>query len=278
MSRAGSARAAPAIAVAAALALPAAASAHGLVGKQDLPIPRWLFAWAAAVVLVVSFVGLAVLWADAAAAGASSSGGACGVPRVAGGPLSALIGVALFVFVVYAGLRRHAGRRRPTSLPTIVYVFFWVGIPFAQRAVRRRLPRVQPVAGGRQGRRLGRAAHAARRSGAEPLPYPAWLGRWPAVIGILVFAWVELVYANKDDPSQLATMALAYAAVQLVGMSLYGVERVVAARRRVRRLLRAVRADLAAALARPRAVHAPAAGRRAAADAGRRAPSRCCAR
>src|SRR4051812_49517761 len=43
-------------------ALPASASAHGLVGKQDLPIPRWLFAWAAAVVLVVSFVALATMW------------------------------------------------------------------------------------------------------------------------------------------------------------------------------------------------------------------------
>jgi hypothetical protein len=41
---------------------------------------------------------------------------------------------------------------------------------------------------------------------------------------VLIFAWVELVYANKDDPSQLAIMALAYAAVQLIGMSLYGVD------------------------------------------------------
>jgi hypothetical protein len=68
-----------------------------------------------------------------------------------------------------------------------------------------------------------------RRTGAaddgiEPLPYPSWLGRWPAVIGILVFAWVELVYADKDDPSQLAIMALAYAAFQFVGMALYGVQ------------------------------------------------------
>jgi len=45
-----------------ALVNPAAALAHGIVGRQDLPIPRWLFAWAAAVVLVISFVGLAVLW------------------------------------------------------------------------------------------------------------------------------------------------------------------------------------------------------------------------
>src|SRR3712207_3133934 len=37
--------------------------AHGLgVGRSDLPIPEWLFGWAAAVVLIVSFLALAVLW------------------------------------------------------------------------------------------------------------------------------------------------------------------------------------------------------------------------
>src|SRR5829696_3373600 len=54
-------RSSSALAVLAA-AWPDAASAHGLVGKQDLPIPGWLVGWAAAGVLVVSFVGLAVLW------------------------------------------------------------------------------------------------------------------------------------------------------------------------------------------------------------------------
>ena len=57
--------------------------------------------------------------------------------------------------------------------------------------------------------------------------------RWPTrhgwdagrrSLGILAFAWVELVYVNRDDPSQLATMALVYAAIQLVGMSVYGIE------------------------------------------------------
>ena len=53
--------------------------------------------------------------------------------------------------------------------------------------------------------------------------YPERLGRWPAVAGVFVFAWVELVYASKDDPSQLAVMALAYAGIQLVGYSVFGV-------------------------------------------------------
>ena len=38
--------------------------AHGLVARSDLPIPEWLFGWAAAMVLVVSFVALAVLWPE----------------------------------------------------------------------------------------------------------------------------------------------------------------------------------------------------------------------
>ena len=46
----------------AALLLPASAQAHGIVGKADLPIPVWLFSWAAAIVLVVSFVALSTLW------------------------------------------------------------------------------------------------------------------------------------------------------------------------------------------------------------------------
>lgn len=50
--------------LAAALWLPEAARAHALVGKQDLPISEWLFAWAAAVVLIVSFVGLSAAWRE----------------------------------------------------------------------------------------------------------------------------------------------------------------------------------------------------------------------
>ena len=79
--------------------------------------------------------------------------------------------------------------------------------------------------------------------------YPAWLGRWPAAIGIFAFAFVELAYRNRDDPTQLAIMALVYAVAMLAGMAWFGIETWSERGRPVRRLLRAVRAAVA--------VHAP---------------------
>jgi hypothetical protein len=209
-----------ALALAATLSLPASALAHGLVGKQDLPIPRWLFAWAAAAVLVISFVALAVLWPRPRLEGVRERP-VLKVPA----PLEVLcgvLGVAAFVITVYAGF---AGSQTATAnlAPTVVYVVFWVAIPFATVLLGDVFAAFNPwraVARGTAwlyGRVRGDEAPAA-------LTYPQWLGRWPAALGILAFAWVELVYANKDDPSQLATMMLLYAAVQLIGMSVYGIE------------------------------------------------------
>jgi hypothetical protein len=202
------------------LALPANASAHGLVGKQDLPIPRWLFAWAAAVVLVASFVGLAVLWATPRLQDVAERR-RFDVPLILE-VLAGLLGVAFFAFCIYAG---YAGTQADTAniLPTIIYVFFWVVIPFVSVIFGDVFRAINPwlAIGKATGWLLERLGAT---EGIDPLPYPKRLGRWPATIGILIFAWVELVYANRDDPSQLATMALAYSAFQLVGMSMYGTE------------------------------------------------------
>jgi hypothetical protein len=218
--RAGIAAAAAALAGAAVAVLADAALAHGLVGRQDLPIPRWLFAWGAAVVLVVSFVALAVLWPKPRLEEARER-------RVLAVPaalevLAGIVGVLALAGVVYAGL---AGTQTATAnlAPTVIYVIFWVGIPFASFLLGDVFAPFNPW------RAIARgvawiAGRVTSRPLPTPMPYPAWLGRWPAAVGILAFTWVELVYVDRDDPSTLAVLALLYAAVQLVGMSLYGIE------------------------------------------------------
>jgi len=212
------------VAVAAAVAglaiavLPEVALAHGLVGRQDLPIPRWLFAWGAAAVLVVSFVALAVLWPRPRLEDTSERP----LARVPAAleVLCGALGVAAFAAVVYAGL---AGTQSGAAnlAPTVIYVLFWVGLPVLSALLGDVFAAFSPW------RALARAtAWVAGRAGAgvpAPMAYPAALGRWPAALGILAFAWVELVYSGRDDPSTLALLALAYAAIQLVGMSLYGI-------------------------------------------------------
>jgi len=210
---------AAALAASASLAAPAASWAHGLVGKQDLPIPRWLFAWAAAGVLVVSFLGLAALWPTPRLQSVRERL-VLRLPWVLD-VLCGAIGVALFGFLVYAGF---AGEQDPQAniLPTVVYVVFWVGLPCLSLLSGDVFRAVNPW------RAVGRlagwtVARVARGSVPEPLGYPERLGYWPAAAGLFAFTWVELAFVNRDDPSWLAILALLYFVAQLVGMSLYGV-------------------------------------------------------
>jgi hypothetical protein len=208
--------------LATALAWPAGALAHGFVGRQDLPIPRWLFAWGAATVLVVSFVALAALWPRPRMQELRERT-LTRLPTLLD-PLCGALGVFWFGLIVYAGL---AGSKIETAnlAPTAVYVLFWVGIPFASLLfgdVFRAFNPWRAIA-----RFFAWIAGRVTRPGSlpEPLEYPERVGRWPAAFGIFAFAWLELAYVERNDPQKLAILALVYLAVQLIGMSLYGIER-----------------------------------------------------
>ena len=193
--------------------------AHGLVGRADLPVPAELFGVAAAIVLVASFAALAAGWTK---------------PRLQEAPpprpeppvvlqvICGAVGVLVFAVAVYAGL---AGTQVPREnlTPTLVYVVFWVGFAFASLLLGDVFRLFNPwrAIGRAAGWAMGRMGGAA---GAEPLPYPDRLGRWPAVAGLALFAAVELCWGRGDDPQTLALLAVVYAVAQLVGMGIYGVE------------------------------------------------------
>ena len=107
------------------LGLPTTALAHGIVGRADLPIPSWLFAWTAALVMVISFVALFRLWSKPR--GRTPSQLLLRTPQFLEWFCGA-IGLFLFAAVVVAGLW---GAQNFTSnlAPTFIYVIFWVGIP-----------------------------------------------------------------------------------------------------------------------------------------------------
>jgi hypothetical protein len=211
----------------AALLLAPLADAHALVGRTDVPIPKWLFGWGAAIVLVVSFVGLAVLWPKPQLEEAGRRR-LVRLPRAAWVALDVLagaFGVFLFAVVVYAGFK---GTQSPVGnlTPRFVYIFFWIGLVPASLLFGDVFRALNPW------RAVGRAFGfvVSRVAGPEitkPLPYPARLGRWPAAVGIVAFAWLELVSTSpgRDDPSRLATLALVYAGIQLVGQALYGTDK-----------------------------------------------------
>ena len=200
--------------------------AHGLVARTDLPIPEWLFGWAAAMVLVVSFVALAILWPDPKL----QEEGWRPLPRGLGHRLASrpveivcgAIGVFLLGVVIYSGLR---GTQTPTAnfATTFVYVIFWLGLVPVSVLLGDIFRAFNPW------RATGRAVAwvariAARGELPAPLAYPRWLGRWPAVAGIFAFAVMELVASDGDTPENLAIATLIYSALTFVAMTLYGVE------------------------------------------------------
>jgi hypothetical protein len=206
---------------AAGILFPSPASAHGIVSRTDLPIPVWLFGWAAAVVLIVSFAALAALWPNPRLQRNVPTRRLFRMPVVVD-VLAGAAGIAAFGFVVYAGI---AGVQDALGniAPTVIYVVFWVGFVVASVLFGDIFRALSPW------RSIARAVSwvSGKLSSGDPpaaLEYPSWLGRWPAAAGILFFAWVELTYVKKDDPSTLAIMMLAYMVVMLVGMALYGIE------------------------------------------------------
>jgi hypothetical protein len=205
--------------------------AHALVARQDLPIPAWLFAWGASIVLIVSFFVLSAAWRRPRfeqthwrPLGAGLSGALRSRPMEA---FCGLVGVFLLGLAVYAGLRGTEAPDRNFAL-TFVFVTVWLGFAFFSALLGDIFRPFNPW------RAIGRAFGAAfgAIAGQRPahLAYPRGLGRWPAAVGLLAFVWLEVVYGGSGgvavglDPHVVAVAALIYSAYALAMMALFGVE------------------------------------------------------
>ncbi|HEX5308449.1 MAG TPA: fenitrothion hydrolase [Solirubrobacteraceae bacterium] len=206
-----------------ALAFPATAQAHGIIGKADLPIPVWLFSWTAAVVLVVSFVALSTLWRTPRLQSEHRQSWFKMPALVA--RLAGAVGIGLFALVLYSGFA-GAQVASVNFSATFIYVIFWVGLPVASVLFGDVFAALSPWRSCARLFRWVARRLAPGRFQRAPLAYPDWLGMWPAVACLIGFAWLELVYvpADRDHPATLAALSLAYFTAMSVGMALFGVE------------------------------------------------------
>jgi hypothetical protein len=207
--------------------------AHGLlIGRQDLAIPQWLFAWGASLVLIVSFVALSIAWRDSKFSSDHWRPVSGGLSRLfvnrAVDVVTGAVGVFLLGVVVYTGFR---GTEEPNLnfAVTFVFVTFWLGMVLLSVLLGNVFRAFNPW------RAIARGAGAAfrvvaRQPHSPPLRYPELLGRWPAVAGIVAFVWLELVYGTVGgqvvgvSPDTVAVATLAYTAYTLAAMFLFGTD------------------------------------------------------
>ena len=203
--------------VAVLLSVPSVALGHGIGGRLDLPVPLSYFVVGAGVVLVISFVALAILWPE---------------PRLHDGPrhqparltvrrgwvLPSLGLIGLFLVIgqlVPPLLGLETDPTRPSIAPVLVWVVFWLVIPFAAALIGDWYTDINPWRSLASGLRTGRA---------ERVGLLDRLGVWPAVLALLAFTWLELVYPGSGSPVVLGTAALAYSLFLMGAMAYAGRE------------------------------------------------------
>jgi hypothetical protein len=203
--------------------------AHALSAREDLPVPAWLFAWAASIVLIISFFALAAGWRSPRFEELRERPLGEGLSRVLlslpAQILYGLVGVFLLGLAVYAGLEGTAAPDRNFAL-TFLFVTCWLGFPFFSAILGDLFRPFNPW------RAIGRAAGAGfgQIAGQRPahLPYPEKLGRWPAAIGLLAVVWLEVIYGSGGvilEPETAAVATLVYTVYTLAMMGVFGVEK-----------------------------------------------------
>jgi hypothetical protein len=199
--------------------------AHAIGGVRDLPIPLWLFYYGGAIVLVLSFVALGVLWRRPLLESAGSRSLPAGLQRfLLSSGLRVVLGVlslGLLIVLFLAALVGEPSAGLNLS-PTFVFVIFWVGLVFVVIVLGNVWPVLNPWrAGGDLAAWFWREGGLSWDSG---IRYPERLGWWPGAVLLFAFTALELAYTEPANPRALALAIFLYSWVTWVGMAVFGRE------------------------------------------------------
>jgi hypothetical protein len=199
----------------------AALFAHGVGGRQDLPIPFELAVLGAALALVVSFLILGLAWKESRYRGDDS-----GLPlpealtRAADSPwlrwTLRILGLVVAACVTLAAVAGPDLATNPTA--GVVYVLLWVGLVPASLLLGPVWRLVNPVRTVHL--LLCRALRLDPAAGVRRLP--SWVGVWPAAGWLLAFTWLELVAPDRATTPVIRAWFAVFVGVSLVGAVAFG--------------------------------------------------------
>jgi hypothetical protein len=200
--------------------------AHAIGGVRDLPIPLWLFYYGGAVVLVLSFVALGVLWRRPRLEG-RDEGKPLPQPLqrfLLSTSLRVVLGGASLVLLVVLFLAALVGEPSAGQnlAPTFVFVVFWVGTVVVVVFIGNIWTVLNPWRAG-----ADLVAWFWREAGwswSSGVTYPERLGRWPAAVLLFAFTALELAYVEPANPRALALAIFLYSWITWVGMAVFGRE------------------------------------------------------
>lgn len=132
---------------------------------------------------------------------------------------TSLLSLSITVTLVAAGV---LGSRDPLAnpLPLVVWSAWWIGLSYLHALFGNLWAFLNPWSGLYTA--LTATGPLRRWRDKPPVPYPRGAGEWPAVAGLLAFAWFELIYPAPADPSVLAKAVSAYLLAHLAGALLFG--------------------------------------------------------
>lgn len=199
------------------LATAAPAAAHGVQGQAETPVPLEAFFAAAAVVVVVSFVGLSFAWSKPRWSTVGWRPAPGGLGRAVLHPvtvwtLRALV-LAAFALVLVAAVFGSTLFNRNIA-PVTVFVFWWIGLVPLSLLLGNVWREINPWA----------AVARLLRAPADTGRFPRSWGLWPAAALLVVWAWLELVYPTAAEPRLLAAVILGYSLLTIGAMFTYGVD------------------------------------------------------
>jgi hypothetical protein len=192
----------------------APALAHGIGGRQDLPVPLEFFIVGAGLAIVISFVVVASRWTT---------------PRLQDGPLDTpsrlqflavlpgvmrVVGVLGLALVLLGGIIEGTVSRNNIA-PVIVFIYFWLVVPFLGVPFGDLWRYASPF------RLIARWANGDRE---ERPDLVADFGIWPAAVAFVSFTWLELVSPDSAFPRTLAIAAIVYLVYILVITAAAGLE------------------------------------------------------